>query len=135
MQCLIRTYLSLSGFTRDRCSFTSRKLNVDLRDTFCVVEIMLIDYFDRAFCLLSSMFRFYLPCTLCYVLAPHDSNKDLKSHTRKFVDCFACCIMPLYGSEPKETTQAKHVVNHRARACSALQKQVRSKKTETPNLI
>ena len=66
--------------------------------------------------LLSSMLRFYLPYALCYVLAPHDSNVDLKSHTHKSVDCFARCIMPLYGSEPKETTQAKHVINHGARA-------------------
>ena len=76
-------------------------------------------YFDRAFCLLSSMLRFYRPYTLCYVLVPHDSNLsnvDLKYHTHKSVDCFACCIMPLYGSEPKETTQAKHVINHGARA-------------------
>ena len=36
------TYLSLSGFARDCCSFTLRKLKVGFRETFCVVNVLLL---------------------------------------------------------------------------------------------
>ena len=43
------------------------------------------------------MVRFYFPCSLCYF--DHDSNDDLKSHTRKSVYCFACSICHYIASE------------------------------------
>jgi len=59
-------YLSLSGFIRDCCSFTSRKLYLCLRDV-----LMFLGSIWSSFCLLSLIFRFIPPL---FVLAPHDSN-------------------------------------------------------------
>ena len=49
---------------------------------------------------------------LCYVLASHDSNEDLKYRTRKSVDCFLCVLrrlyMPLFGLVPYTILKDRH---------------------------
>ena len=49
---------------------------------------------------------------LCYVLASHDSNEDLKYRTRKSVDCFLCVLrrlyMPLFGLVPYTIRKDRH---------------------------
>ena len=49
---------------------------------------------------------------LCYVLASHDSNEDLKYRTRKSVDCFLYVLrrlyMPLFGLVPYRIRKDRH---------------------------
>ena len=54
------TYLSLSGLARDCCSFILINLKVDSRDILCCKGHASCINLIVAFCLLSSMFRFYL---------------------------------------------------------------------------